>query len=171
MSISRFHGVALGVIIAISALLYGHTLPFPFVFDDHTYLVDNPIVKDARSFIFMGDFCAFSTYSRRLGLDPDLSTNFILRPFARRALDMVPRGGRLLDRTLAAVARGPHAQHLALAVDLDLLLDLDFAHAKPGTQAIQGTRVGRRTEREGQGQNGQHEKQSSHDRFPFSSWS
>jgi len=82
MSASRFHAAALGIIVATGVLLYGHTLSFPFVFDDHVYLVDNPLVKDARSFVFNGDFVSFSTYSRRMGLDPDLSTNFILRPFA-----------------------------------------------------------------------------------------
>ncbi len=76
----RFPSIAVVVIVVTGVLLYGHTLPFPFVFDDHVYLVQNPLVKDAHSFAYNGDFVAFSTYSRRAGLDPDLSVNFILRP-------------------------------------------------------------------------------------------
>ncbi len=104
MNVYRFHSIVLGILIAAGVLLYGHTLSFPFVFDDHIYLVDNPIVKDAHSFNFMGDFISFSTYSKRLGLDPDLSTNFILRPvtyltfYINYAIDgMIPRGFRMVN--------------------------------------------------------------------------
>jgi len=104
MSITRFHSIAIGILIIVGVLLYGHTLSFPFVFDDHIYLVDNPLVKDAHSFTCQDDFVAFSTYSRRLGLDPDLSTNFILRPvtyltfYINYVLDgMKPRGFRAVN--------------------------------------------------------------------------
>ncbi|MBI5686016.1 MAG: hypothetical protein HZC54_13170 [Verrucomicrobia bacterium] len=80
MNKSRFHSLAVVILIVAGALLYGHTLSFPFVFDDHIYLVDNPLVKDGHSFVFNGDFVAFATLSKRLGLDPDISTNMILRP-------------------------------------------------------------------------------------------
>lgn len=85
-------------------MLYGYTLSFPFVFDDHIYLVDNPLVKDARSFAFMRDFSTFATASKNMGLDPDLSTNFILRPVSyltfhlNYAADgMRPRGYRAVN--------------------------------------------------------------------------
>src|SRR5687767_5662879 len=68
------------LLLVIGVLLYSYTLPYPFIFDDEIYLVANPLVTDARSFIFMGDFHTFANYSKKLGLDPDLSTNFILRP-------------------------------------------------------------------------------------------
>lgn len=80
MNKSKFNYIAAAIIIAAGVLLYAHTLPFPFVFDDDIYLVENPLVMDIRSFVYNRDFVAFSTYSKRLGLDPDLSTNFILRP-------------------------------------------------------------------------------------------
>lgn len=76
----RFSALAVGLILALGLLLYGDTLNFPFVFDDCIYLVDNPLMRDLRSFIWRGDFTAFANYSRSLGLDPDLSTNMILRP-------------------------------------------------------------------------------------------
>jgi hypothetical protein len=88
----------------LGVLLYGWTLPFPFVFDDYIYLVDNPLVKESRSFTFMGDFRAFANHSKNLGLDPDLSTNFILRPVAYGTFHlnyllggMNPAGFRLLN--------------------------------------------------------------------------
>jgi tetratricopeptide (TPR) repeat protein len=119
VNISRFHSVALAILIATGAFLHGHTLPFPFVFDDHIYLVDNPLVKEIHSFAYRGDFVAFSTYSRRLGLDPDLSTNFILRPvtyltfYANYVADgMKPRGFRAVNIAI----------HCANAVLLFLLL-------------------------------------------------
>jgi len=101
---SGFYRIAVGIIIAVGALLYGHTLSFPFVFDDHIYLVDNPLVKDGDSFVYNRDFVAFSTYSKRMGLDPDLSTNFILRPvtyltfYINYVVDgMNPRGFRVVN--------------------------------------------------------------------------
>lgn len=80
MNRSSFNSIAVVILVITGVLLYGHTLSFPFVFDDHIYLVDNPLVKDGHSFVYNGDFVAFSTLSKRLGLDPDISTNMILRP-------------------------------------------------------------------------------------------
>ena len=80
MILRWFHLSVIGGIIFAGVLLYGYTLPFPFVFDDLVYLVDNPLVKEGRSFAFLSDFTNFATFSQRAGLDPDLSTNFILRP-------------------------------------------------------------------------------------------
>ena len=66
---------------AITACLYGWTLHFPMVFDDVTYLRDNPLFK-AESFGYPWRFNDFATWPQRNGLDPDLAVNFILRPFA-----------------------------------------------------------------------------------------
>ncbi len=73
--------LAASVALAAACLgLYGWTLGFPFQFDDHLYLVTNPLLRDARSFAFATDFAAFATRAADMGLDPDLSTNLILRP-------------------------------------------------------------------------------------------
>jgi Tfp pilus assembly protein PilF len=99
-----FRWIACGILVAGGVLLYGYTLSFPFVFDDHVYLVENPLIKDSRSFAFMQDFSTFATTSARMGLDPDLSTNFILRPVSyltfhlNYAADgMRPRGYRAVN--------------------------------------------------------------------------
>lgn len=100
----RFHQGAVIIILALGLALYAYTLNFPFVFDDYIYLVDNPLMKDGHSFVWMGDFVKFANHSRDLGLDPDLSTNLILRPFAYLTfylnfmLDgMIPRGFRAVN--------------------------------------------------------------------------
>lgn len=101
---SRFRAFAVVLILALGLLLYGDTLAFPFVFDDYIYLVDNPLMKNFRSFVWMGDFTKFANYSKDLGLDPDLSTNLILRPvtyltfYLNYLLDgMHPRGFRAVN--------------------------------------------------------------------------
>ncbi|MBI5396221.1 MAG: tetratricopeptide repeat protein [Verrucomicrobia bacterium] len=114
MSLSRFHSIAIGILIATGVLLYGHTLPFPFVFDDHIYLVGNPLVKDAGSFTFNGDFLAFATYPRKLGLDPDLATNFILRPFAYLTFYINYALGGMNPRGFRAVNIAIHCANAAL---------------------------------------------------------
>ncbi len=80
MSAQRIQLLAWAIIIVVGGLLYGFTLQFPFVFDDHIYLVDNPLFRDFRSFTFPGHFVEFANKAKSMGLDPDLSTNLILRP-------------------------------------------------------------------------------------------
>lgn len=94
----------LSAICALGLALYGYTLNFPFVFDDYIYLVDNPMMKDIRSLVWKGDFVRFANESKGLGLDPDLSTNLILRPFAYLTFyvnfivdGMTPRGFRAVN--------------------------------------------------------------------------
>ena len=101
---TRFSARAVVLILALGLLLYGYTLNFPFVFDDCIYLVDNPLMRDFRSFFWRGDFTAFANYSKGLGLDPDLSTNMILRPvtyftfYLNYLVDgMNPRGFRAVN--------------------------------------------------------------------------
>ncbi|MCE9520362.1 MAG: tetratricopeptide repeat protein [Verrucomicrobia bacterium] len=73
---------ALLLIAAFAALLYGHTLPFPFVFDDWVYLIDNPFAFDPHSLGCWFDARSFTTAPARMQLDPDLAVNIMLRPFA-----------------------------------------------------------------------------------------
>lgn len=82
-----FNGVRGVVLLAlvfslIGAGLYGWTLGFPMEFDDFMYLKDNPLSTDVRSFAYPLEFKEFANRAAGLGLDPDLSTNFILRPVA-----------------------------------------------------------------------------------------
>lgn len=81
-SLKGMHVIAALVLAAACSLLYGWTLNFPMVFDDHLYLKNNPLVKDAASFGYAADFQNFATWPARHGMEPDLATNFVLRPVA-----------------------------------------------------------------------------------------
>src|SRR5947209_4514764 len=82
MKEKSFRGLVYFGLIAACLLLYGGTLSYPFVFDDHIYLLENPLVVDAHSFSFPAHFTQFANSPAKLGVDPDLSVNFILRPFS-----------------------------------------------------------------------------------------
>lgn len=66
----------------ISALLYMWTMDFPMVFDDFVYLQTNPLVRDVQSFGYLSELREFAMRPSKMGLPPDLATNFILRPVA-----------------------------------------------------------------------------------------
>lgn len=72
----------LGSIALVVAILYGRTLSFEFVFDDWSYVLENPLLKRLESFAYPLHFTEFATSGEREGFDPDLSLNFILRPVA-----------------------------------------------------------------------------------------
>jgi len=69
------------LIVLLGTLTYCWTLSFPLVFDDLTYLRDNPLLRDWRSFLFPVEFQEFAVRPLQLGVPSDLSVNFILRPF------------------------------------------------------------------------------------------
>lgn len=52
------------------------------VFDDHTYLKDNPFFRDASGFSYTTNFEEFANRPAKMGSDPDYAVNFILRPVA-----------------------------------------------------------------------------------------
>jgi Flp pilus assembly protein TadD len=69
------------VVVGLLLIVYGGTLGYPMVFDDEVYLRGNPIFTRWESFLDL--FRDFGGLARRAGeaaLDPDLSTNFIMRP-------------------------------------------------------------------------------------------
>lgn len=77
-----FHLGLLGGIALLCVALYGKTLHYPFIFDDQFYLETNPIYKDLSHFLGASDFQTAATQAQTLKLDPDLSTNFVLRQFS-----------------------------------------------------------------------------------------
>ncbi len=81
MNSARWNYFAYALIVSTCLSLYGFTLHFPFAFDDHIYVIDNPLFRDFNSFAYPAHFVEFARKSAALGFDPDLSTNFILRPF------------------------------------------------------------------------------------------
>lgn len=102
------------VLAAIGFALYESTLPFPFAFDDIPYLVENPLWKDVRSFLFPADFSAFANRATALGLDRDLSTNFILRPVAYFSFHLNFLAGGLSPLGFRAVNVLIHSANAAL---------------------------------------------------------
>lgn len=99
---SRWVGV--GVIVSLGLYLYGHTLSYPFQFDDHIYLLRSPFITDMGDFIFHNDFQTVARYSQQLGTGMDPSANFILRPFAYLSFHLNyvldgfnPRGYRVVN--------------------------------------------------------------------------
>lgn len=89
----------------LAAAIYGPTLPYASVFDDEVYLVGNPIFKDPGNFAnLLLDFQHVATFASKNLLDPDLSTNFIMRPLTYwtfhlnyRLGGMQPWGFRLVN--------------------------------------------------------------------------
>lgn len=107
MRFKKSDGIVAAIIAIVGVLLYYYTLPYPFVFDDHIYLVDNPLFRDPGSFSYPFHFKSFVTLSTRLGLDPDLSVNFVLRPvtyftfYVNHVIDgMNPRGYRVVNTAI-----------------------------------------------------------------------
>lgn len=66
-------------IVLLCTALYGWTLRFPMVFDDDTYLLNNPFFR-AESFGYPFRFQEFVNSPKQMGLDPDLAVNFVTRP-------------------------------------------------------------------------------------------
>lgn len=78
----HIHAAMAATLLALCAGLYAWTADFPMVFDDHTYLIDNPVFHDADRFSYLSNFSEFANRPGRLGSDPDFAVNFILRPVA-----------------------------------------------------------------------------------------
>ncbi len=82
------HLVVAVTLAVLCAGLYAWTADFPMEFDDHMYMKNNPIFKDATSFNYPSRFTEFANLAAKIGVDPDLSTNFILRPVAYASLHL-----------------------------------------------------------------------------------
>ncbi len=65
----------------LGTVLFRGSLDYPMVFDDEIYLRENPIFKDAQNFkaIFY-NFKGVATMASKLGIEGDVSTNFLMRP-------------------------------------------------------------------------------------------
>ena len=84
----RSHAIVIMLVVALCSGLYAWTADFPMVFDDDMYMKDSTIFLDARSFGYPARFVEFATLTTRIGGDPDLVTNFILRPVAYASLHL-----------------------------------------------------------------------------------
>lgn len=77
-----FHALAATLIVALCAGLYTWTVDFPMVFDDHTYMSQNPFFKDAGTLAYLKGFGDFARRPAEIGSDPDYACNAIMRPVA-----------------------------------------------------------------------------------------
>ncbi len=76
------HALIVCLLLSLTAGLYSWTTDFPMVFDDYTYLIDNPVFQAPDKFSYLSNFEEFATRPARMGSDPDYAVNFILRPVA-----------------------------------------------------------------------------------------
>lgn len=73
---------AFAVLILLVGGLYFWTSDFPMVFDDCSYMTENPLFPKDGKLPHLAGFSEFATRPARMGIDPDLATNIIMRPFA-----------------------------------------------------------------------------------------
>lgn len=107
----RVHAVVISVVVALCAGLYAWTAEFPMVFDDEMYMKNNPLFADAASFNYPSRFVEFANIPAKMGADPDLATNFIMRPVAYATLRLNfaldgfnPRGFRVVNIVIHALS-------------------------------------------------------------------
>lgn len=103
------HALIVCLLLSLSAGLYTWTIDFPMVFDDYTYLIDNPLFQAPDRFGYLSNFQEFVTRPARMGSDPDYAVNLVLRPVAyasfalNHALDGYnPRWFRVLNIAIHA---------------------------------------------------------------------
>lgn len=104
------HAVVAVVLMGLCASLYTWTADFPLVFDDHTYMMDNPFVKEAGTMAYLKDFDEFAKRPAAIGSDPDYAVNAILRPVAYASFywnyvfdDFRPRWFRIVNIAIHAL--------------------------------------------------------------------
>ncbi len=76
------HAAVAALLMGLCASLYVRTADFPMVFDDHTYMIDNPFFREAGFMGYLNDFKEFANRPAKMGSDPDYAVNAILRPVA-----------------------------------------------------------------------------------------
>lgn len=101
------------VLLVIVLTTFGIYLPsinHGVVLDDRQYLMENPLLQSAGSFLYPLNFTDFATSAQRAGLDSDVALNFIVRPVTyatfywnRLAGGVDPAGYRLVNMLIHAV--------------------------------------------------------------------
>jgi len=76
------HAWVIVLLITAATGLYFWTIDFPMVFDDYSYLIQNPVFRDTTSFSYPTNFTEFVNRPAKFGFDPDYAINFVLRPVA-----------------------------------------------------------------------------------------
>lgn len=68
--------------VVIGVILYGFTLNYPFVFDDHIFIADNPLINKHDVFLDLRDISEFISNNQQLVQYNDLLSSFARRPMA-----------------------------------------------------------------------------------------
>jgi len=83
MNSNTFHRITLSTIILVGILLYAATIHYPqFLFDGALFIQNNPLLKDLDYYADLLNIKKFSMLDEQLGLDSDVTTNFMMRPVA-----------------------------------------------------------------------------------------
>lgn len=83
MSDGAFRRIIFLAIITVGIIGYANTLAFKEInFDGIMFLLHNPLLKDLDYYARLYDIYDFSTLDEKLGLNSDVTTNFMLRPVA-----------------------------------------------------------------------------------------
>jgi len=83
MNSKTFHRITLSTIIIVGILLYTSTIHYPqFLFDGALFIQNNPLLKDLDYYADLLDIKKISMLDEQLGLDSDVTTNFMMRPVA-----------------------------------------------------------------------------------------
>jgi hypothetical protein len=108
------HAWVIVLLITASTGLYLWTIDFPMVFDDYSYLINNPIFRDTTSFSYPTNFTEFVNRPAKFGLDPDYAINFVLRPVAYATFYLNQWFDEFNPRWYRAINIGIHAANALL---------------------------------------------------------
>ncbi len=106
----KAHWLVLLLIVMAAFGIYLPALHHGVVLDDRQYLMDNALLRASDSFLYPLNFIEFVRNAQRIGLDPDIALNFIMRPVTyatfywnRLAGGADPAGYRMVNMLIHAV--------------------------------------------------------------------
>ncbi len=106
----KTHWLVLLLIVMAAFGIYLPALHHGVVLDDRQYLMENALLRTSDSFLYPLNFIEFVRNAQRIGLDPDIALNFIMRPVTyatfywnRLAGGTDPAGYRMVNTLIHAV--------------------------------------------------------------------
>ena len=110
------------LVIGAAAALYTPTLHHGVVLDDRSYVMENPYLADATSFLYPLNLADFVASAPRLGLNDDIALNFITRPITYATFYWNRMAGGLDTAGYRIVNIAIHATNGVLVFALAVLL-------------------------------------------------
>lgn len=109
----------------LGTVLFRGSLNYPMVFDDEIYLRENPIFKNAENFkAIFSNFKGVATMAAKIGIEGDVSTNFLMRPLTYLSFHWNYRVGALNPLGFRVVNIAIHSANALLVWYLAHLLAL-----------------------------------------------